>query len=91
MSFFTTGGTVQAEDGVYLQRPADKELLQLCQAGKFVYILTARQMGKSSLMMATAESLWQKNILSLIIDLQAIGTLPTVEQWYLGLLEKNRK
>ncbi|MEM9004750.1 MAG: AAA-like domain-containing protein [Cyanobacteria bacterium P01_F01_bin.86] len=86
MSFFTTGGTVQAGEGIYLQRPADTELLQLCQASQFAYILTARQMGKSSLMGATAESLQQQNILSLVIDLQSIGIAATVEQWYLGLL-----
>ena len=86
MNFYTTGGTVQAGDGIYLPRPADTELLQLCQAGEFVYILTARQMGKSSLMGATADSLRQQNVLPLVLDLQSIGTEATAEQWYLGLL-----
>ncbi|MGA1411065.1 MAG: hypothetical protein ACO37W_15165, partial [Prochlorotrichaceae cyanobacterium] len=47
---FTTGGTVQAGGGVYLKRSSDKKLLQACQAGVFTYVLTSRQMGKSSLM-----------------------------------------
>ena len=86
MSFYTSGGTVQAGDGIYLPRPADTELLQLCQQGEFAYILTARQMGKSSLMGATADSLRQQNVLPLVLDLQSIGTEATAEQWYFGLL-----
>ena len=51
-SIFTVGGTVQAGGGVYLPRPADAELLGHCLAGDFCYVLTARQMGKSSLLKA---------------------------------------
>ena len=86
MSFYTTGGTVQAGDGIYLQRSADAELLQLCQESEFAYILTARQVGKSSLMGATADSLRQRHVLPLVLDLQSIGVEATAEQWYLGLL-----
>lgn len=83
---FTSGGTVQAGDGIYLERKADQELLALCQAGNFVYILTPRQMGKSSLMVRTAQTLASQGIQSVIIDLTQIGTELTAEQWYLGFL-----
>lgn len=83
---FTTGGTVQAGGGFYLARQADEDLLQLCRAGRFAYILTARQMGKSSLMVRTVERLGAENIRAVMIDLTQIGTQVTPEQWYLGLL-----
>ena len=85
-SIYTTGGTVQAGGGIYLSRQADDELLQLCREGQFAYVLTPRQMGKSSLMVQTARRLAEEGIKSLIIDLTKIGTAVTPEQWYLGLL-----
>src|SRR5262249_15717870 len=84
---FTTGGTVQAGDGYYVERQADQVLLSLCRQGTFAYVLTARQMGKSSLMMRTVEHLVLENIRSVVIDLNGIGTQLTPGQWYLGLLE----
>ncbi|MEO0768910.1 MAG: AAA-like domain-containing protein, partial [Cyanobacteria bacterium J06649_4] len=87
MSFFITGGTVQADDGVYVERSADKELLKLCEAGEFAYVLTPRQMGKSSLMEATAARLVDKGVTSVVIDLQKIGTPERKEAWYLGVLQ----
>jgi hypothetical protein len=83
---FTTGGTVQAGGGIYLKRSSDEELLQACQEGVFTYVLTSRQMGKSSLMTHAAEQLRSLQIQPLIIDLQAIGIQVTADQWYLGLL-----
>ncbi|MFG6097893.1 CHASE2 domain-containing protein [Leptothoe sp. ISB3NOV94-8A] len=85
-SIYTTGGTVQAGGGIYLSRKADDELLQLCREGQFAYVLTSRQMGKSSLMVQTAARLENQGITSVIIDLTKIGTNVTPEQWYLGVL-----
>jgi hypothetical protein len=83
---FTTGGTVQAGNGIYLTRRADDELLALCRESVFAYILTARQLGKSSLMMRTVERLNSEGVRTVIIDLTAIGVKVTNEEWYLGLL-----
>lgn len=83
---YTTGGTVQAGGGLYLTRKADADLLQACRAGVFAYVLTARQIGKSSLMTRTAEQLRAEGVHAVVIDLQAIGVQVTAEQWYLGLL-----
>ena len=85
-SIYTTGGTVQAGGGIYLPRRADDELLELCRAGQFAYVLTPRQMGKSSLMVRTAQRLEAEGATSIVIDLTKIGTEVTAEQWYLGLL-----
>lgn len=85
---YTVGGTVQAGGGFYLSRQADDELLNLCRQSDFAYILTARQMGKSSLMVRTANRLASENIRSVMIDLTQIGTQVTPEQWYFGLLNE---
>jgi hypothetical protein len=85
-SFYTVGGTVQAGGGLYIPRKADDELLQYCRQGQFAYVLTPRQMGKSSLMMRTAERLTSEGITPVVIDLTLIGQQVTAEQWYLGLL-----
>jgi hypothetical protein len=87
-SIYTVGGLVQANDrGQYLVRQADKDLLELCQQSTFAYILTSRQMGKSSLMIHTAEELITQGIKVVIIDLSGIGTELSADQWYWGILE----
>ncbi|MFM7528013.1 MAG: AAA-like domain-containing protein, partial [Nodosilinea sp.] len=85
---YTVGGTVQANQaGLYLTRQADTELLQLCQQGSFAYVLTPRQMGKSSLMIRTAEQLMAAGTQAVIIDLTQIGTGVTADQWYIDFLD----
>ena len=86
LNFYTVGGPVQAGQGIYVPRSADKELLQLCREGIFAYILTSRQMGKSSLMVRTAEQLADEGVLSVVIDLQGVGKQVSAEQWYLNFL-----
>jgi AAA domain-containing protein len=85
-AIYTTGGTVQAGGGLYLSRRADDELFNLCRQSAFAYVLTARQTGKSSLMVRTAGRLAKENIRSVMIDLTQIGAQVTPEQWYLGLI-----
>ncbi|MEH2283603.1 MAG: P83/100 family protein, partial [Nostoc sp.] len=87
-SIYTVGGTVQAGGGIYIPRQADEELLSLCQSAIFAYVLTPRQMGKSSLMVRTAQTLTDEGIRSVIVDLQELGAQVTVEQWYFGFLVK---
>ena len=83
---FVAGGTVQAGGGVYIERSADRALIDHCRAGDFTYILTSRQMGKSSLMIRTAERLAEEGVQPVIIDLTEFGAQTTAEQWYKGLL-----
>ncbi|HEX7182083.1 MAG TPA: AAA-like domain-containing protein [Thermoanaerobaculia bacterium] len=83
---YVAGGTVQAGGGVYLERTADRELLELCRAGAFAFILTSRQMGKSSLMVRTVERLYEEDVRSVIVDLTALGADVTQDQWYKGFL-----
>lgn len=85
--FFVAGGTLRAQAPCYVTRPADQELLERTQAGELCYILTSRQMGKSSLMVRTARRLRAAGAAAAIIDLTSIGSVPANE-WYLGLLTR---
>ena len=85
-TIYTAGGTVQAGGGIYIPRQADKDLLALCRDLTFAYVLTPRQMGKSSLMVQTANTLVQEGVRPVIIDLTEIGVQVTPEEWYLGIL-----
>lgn len=87
--FFVAGGTLRTQAPSYVTRPADEELLRHLLAGEFCYILTARQMGKSSLMVRTAARLREQAISPVIIDLTSIGSV-AMEEWYLGLLSRLR-
>ena len=71
--FFVTGGTRRRNAASYVRRPADNDLLRYLLAGEYCNVLTARQMGKSSLMVQTAERLKAEGVRSVIIDLTAIG------------------
>ena len=85
-TIYTTGGTVQAGGGLYITRAADAELLSLCRAGAFAFVLYTRQMGKSSLMINTAQALADDNIRPVVIDLTSIGVNVTADEWYRGVL-----
>ena len=86
--FFVAGGTLRHDSPSYVNRPADEQLLQATLAGSYCYILTPRQMGKSSLMVRTARRLQAEGVRTAVIDLTAIGTAVTAEQWYLGLITR---
>lgn len=87
--FFVAGGTLRAGAPSYVTRPADADLLRSALAGDFCYVLTPRQMGKSSLMVRTAQKIRARGARPVIIDLTSIGTV-TSDEWYLGLLSRLR-
>jgi hypothetical protein len=84
--FYVTGGTLRADAPSYVEREADRDLYEGLVKGQFCYVLTSRQMGKSSLMVRTAKKLRENTAANVIsLDLTAIGTNVTPEQWYDGL------
>lgn len=85
--FFVAGGTLRPDAPSYVERPADRQLRELVQAGELCYVLTTRQMGKSSLVVRTAEYLTDQGVHTGIIDLTLIGSAP-IEEWYLSLLDE---
>jgi WD40 repeat protein len=84
--FYVAGGTLLSDAPCYVSRQADQDLYQGLLEGQFCYVLTARQMGKSSLMMRTVARLRKAGIGVAVMDLTAVGQNLTVEQWYGGLL-----
>lgn len=86
--YFVTGGTLPTGSKSYVERRADRELLEALHAGEFCYILTARQMGKSSLMVRTASRLREQGVSVAVLDLTAIGQNVTPAQWYDGLAQR---
>ncbi len=86
--FFVEGGTLEPDAPSYVTRQADADLWQATLAGEYCNVLTARQMGKSSLMVRTRNRLQtERGVRTVVIDLTAIGTegiAPT--EWYLGLM-----
>src|SRR5262249_29887841 len=86
--FYVTGGSLRSDTPSYVRRQADTELHDALLKGEFCYILTARQMGKTSLMARTAAHLRTEGVRVASLDCTAIGQNLTVEQWYYGLLER---
>ena len=85
-NFYVTGGNLKLDAPSYVERLADTELYQHLKEGEFCYILTSRQMGKSSLMVRVANRLRQEGAYVAVIELTGIGTNVDVEQWYDGLV-----
>ena len=85
-AFFVTGGTLRRDAPCYVPRQADHDLYAGLAQGQFCYVLTSRQMGKSSLMVRTAVRLREKKIAVAVLDLTAVGQNLSAEQWYEGLL-----
>src|SRR5438094_3196507 len=87
-SFYVTGGTLRCDTPSYVERQADTDLYEGLLRGEFCYVLTSRQMGKSSLMNRTAARLRSEGIHVAVLDLTAIGQNLSPEQWYGGLLRR---
>ena len=85
-SFYITGGTLSTSASSYVVRQADTDLYRYLRHGEFCYVFNSRQMGKSSLMVRTAEKLKAEGVSVAVLDLTSIGQNLTPEQWYDGLL-----
>ncbi len=88
--FYQIEGTLSADVPSYVKRVADEELYSHVRQGKICYVLTTRQMGKSSLMIRTAGLLKAEGTLVAIVDLTGIASdenSVTADQWYFGIGE----
>ena len=88
--FFKAGGTLHSDAAILCQsvQPMMNCWRQVL-AGQFCYVLTPRQMGKSSLMIRTAERLRAEGVRVSIVDLSGLGTHQlTADQWYLGIIQE---
>ena len=85
-TFYVTGGTLPLDAPSYVERRADDKLFQALQGGELCYVLTSRQMGKSSLMVRAADRLRRNGAAVAVLDLTALGRNLTPAQWHDGLL-----
>ncbi|MEM7587759.1 MAG: AAA-like domain-containing protein, partial [Acidobacteriota bacterium] len=83
------GGALIPGRHIYIERPEDAELLDALRAGEYCNLLTARQMGKTSLMNRVVRQLRADGVACSAFD---IGALLDSEQgkseWYRGLVER---
>ena len=81
------GGTVNADTQIYIERKEDSRLVEFIEQGQFVNILTARQMGKSSLMIHALPRLHDLGFETVIVDIAGrIGTPLSQHRFYQDLL-----
>jgi AAA-like domain len=85
--FYFAGGTLPPDHLSYVERQADRDLLQaLCQ-GEYCYVLNSRQMGKSSLCVRAITHLRAEGVRTAFLDLTKFGGRNlTAEQWYAAIL-----
>ncbi len=85
---YKVGGSLPPDTPTYVWRQADYDLYNQLIKGMFCYVLTSRQMGKSSLRVQTMRRLQESGVLCAAIDLTAIiSSELTRQQFYADIID----
>ncbi len=83
---YQVGGSLTTDAPSYISRQADIQLYTALKRGEFCYVLNARQMGKSSLLVHTRHRLEASGYRCAVLDITNIGSENiTPLQWYKGI------
>ncbi|MGL5804454.1 MAG: AAA-like domain-containing protein, partial [Xenococcaceae cyanobacterium] len=83
---YQVGGSLNLDASSYITRKADRQLYKYLKAREFCYVLSSRQVGKSSLRVRTRHRLEQEGFVCASLDLNNIGSNNlTPQQWYKGI------
>ena len=87
-SFYQCGGDLPSKSPSYIARRHDKDLYDGLIGGEFCYVLTSRQMGKSSLARRIKQRLRSEGVTVAWLDLAGVGGpgVRDAEQWFGTLL-----
>jgi hypothetical protein len=87
-NFFLDHGSLPDDCPSYISRKADEDLETCILEGRFGYVLTARQMGKSSLRVRISRRLSAQGFNCISVDLTSIGTtnIRSADNWYFAFL-----
>ena len=81
-------GNLPLNSPTYVEREADENLYKALISGKFCYVLSPRQTGKSSLKVRTMQRLETEGFDCIDIDLNMIGKDITIDQWYATVIDR---
>lgn len=82
----TDGGEVDIEDSTYVKRKADADLLESMRRGEYCYVFSARQMGKTSLLVRTKKSLEQEG--GICVEAELNTEKDSSEKWYKNMIRQ---
>lgn len=82
-----TGGLVPPSSSSYIERRADRELLDNLRRGRHCAIVAPRRMGKTSLAANVSHRLGRAGIPSMVVDFGAFETGLRPDQWFLNLAD----
>ncbi len=80
--YFQPGGALDTDAPSYIERQADRDLLEALDENEVCLVLAPRQTGKSSLMMRAWNGLEKAGVRSGIVDLQQLGGGHDMDKWF---------